>query len=266
MTRELRALVFDVDGTLADTEEMHRRAFNASFAAAGLAWRWNRDTYRGLLRVAGGRRRLRAFAVAGNDALVARDDFESLLRELHEDKTRRYDALLRERPLPLRPGVARLLDEARDGGLRVVIATTTTAANLDALLAPHFGADWRARFAAIVCGGDVARLKPAPDAYTEALHRLALGAEEALAFEDSANGIASAQAAGLGVVVTPTWYSQAEALPSGLVTLPHLGDPGSPLPPRSPGAPWVDLARLREWHAMHTTTHTATGRGIAACC
>lgn len=262
MSAELRALIFDVDGTLADTEETHRRAFNASFAAAGLPWWWNRDTYRWLLRVAGGRQRLRAFAAASNDGLAERRDFERILRDLHEDKTRRYDAALRERPLPLRPGIARLLDEARDDGVRVAIATTTTAANLGALLEPHFGAAWRRRFAAIVCGGDVPRLKPAPDAYLEALRRLGLGADQALAFEDSANGIASARAAGLAVVVTPTWYSRAETLPQGLVTLPHLGDVDAPLPPASPGAPWVDLARLREWHATYTTS----ARRIAACC
>lgn len=251
MSAGLRALIFDVDGTLADTEECHRRAFNASFAAAELPWWWNRATYRDLLHVAGGRQRMRAHAERSNDGLVARSDFELLLRRLHEDKTRRYDALLRERPLPLRPGIARLFDEAAEHGVRLAIATTTTAANLDALLAPHFGLDWHRRFAAIVCGGDVARLKPAPDAYLEALRRLGLGADAALAFEDSANGIRSAQAAGLDVIVTPTWYSQAEALPVGLLTLPHLGDADAPLPSGAPGAPLVDLARLRAWHAEY---------------
>ncbi|HEY0180822.1 MAG TPA: HAD-IA family hydrolase [Dokdonella sp.] len=263
MRPALEALIFDVDGTLADTEEFHRRAFNATFAAADLPWWWNRSTYRELLRVAGGRRRMRAFAERSSDGLATRKDFEALLDALHADKTRRYDALLREQPLALRPGVARLIDEAAAAGVRVAIATTTTAANLDALLAPHFGAAWRERFAAVVCGADVDALKPAPDAYLEALRRLRVDADAALAFEDSANGIRSAQAAGLAVVVTPTWYSLAEALPPALVSLPHLGDPGAPLPPDSPGAPYVDLVRLRTWHAEHLGA--SNGR-IAACC
>ena len=264
MSAELRALIFDVDGTLADTEEFHRRAFNASFAAFGLDWWWNRETYRDLLRVAGGKQRMRAYAASQDDGVAGHPDFDALIRALHEDKTRRYDAQLREQPLALRPGIARLFDEASANGVRLALATTTTAANLEALLTPSLGAHWRDRFAAIVCGGDVAQLKPAPDAYVETLRRLRLDPGEALAFEDSANGIRSAQAAGLGVIVTPTWYSLAEALPPGLVSLPHLGDPDHPLPLGAPGAPQVDLARLRTWHAEHDAA-TSPGR-IAACC
>lgn len=255
--RTLRALIFDVDGTLADTEESHRRSFNATFAAFGLEWWWNRETYRELLRVAGGRQRMRAFAEREDSTLAARADFSELLARLHADKTRRYDALLREQPLPMRPGIERLFDAAEASGTRLAIATTTTAANLDALLEPSLGARWRMRFDAIVCGGDVAELKPAPDAYLEALRRLQLDAADVLAFEDSANGIRSAQAAGIAVIVTPTWYSLAEALPAGLVSLPHLGDPDHVLPMDAPGAPFVDLPRLRAWHAAATVPQFA---------
>ena len=264
MKPQLRALIFDVDGTLADTEESHRYAFNATFAAAGLGWCWDRATYRELLRVAGGRRRMRAYAEHEDVLVAARADLDDLLLTLHRDKTRRYDTRLREQPIPLRPGIKRLFDEAAAGGVRLAIATTTTATNLDALLQPHFGSRWRERFATVVCGGDVARLKPAPDAYLEVLQRLCLETDEALAFEDSTNGIRSAHAAGLAVIVTPTWYSQAEGLPPALVSLPHLGDPEQPLPLGSPGAPFVDLARLRAWHADHITTREP--RRIFACC
>jgi HAD superfamily hydrolase (TIGR01509 family) len=262
MTRELRALIFDVDGTLADTEEFHRRAFNATFAAFCLDWWWNRETYRDLLRVAGGRQRMQAFASEQTDGLALRDDFDVLLREMHAHKTRHYDGLLREQPLALRPGISRLFDEARSHDVRLAITTTTTAANLEALLTPSLGHVWRERFAAIVCGGDVARLKPAPDAYLETLRRLRIDADEALAFEDSANGIRSAQAAGLTVIVTPTWYSLAENLPAGFVSLPHLGDPDHALPMGAPGAPYIDLARLRGWHAEATNSPVR----ISACC
>ena len=250
MTAELRALIFDVDGTLADTEEFHRRAFNAAFSAAGLNWWWNRATYRELLRVAGGRQRMRAFAELEDPVTTARADFEQLLTALHAAKTRRYDASLREEPLPLRPGIARLFEEAADAHLTLAIATTTTAANLDALLEPHFGRAWRERFAAIVSGSEIRRLKPEPDVYLEALRQLGLDASECLAFEDSANGIRSATAAGLAVIATPTWYSLADALPPAFVSLPHLGDPDTPLPKDAPGAPYVDLKSLREWHRL----------------
>ncbi|HKP66427.1 MAG TPA: HAD family hydrolase, partial [Casimicrobiaceae bacterium] len=114
MSSELRALIFDVDGTLADTEEFHRRAFNAAFSAADLNWWWNRGTYRELLRVAGGRQRMRAFAEREDASTTQRADFEELLTALHAAKTRRYDASLREEPLPLRPGIQRLFDEAAE--------------------------------------------------------------------------------------------------------------------------------------------------------
>jgi HAD superfamily hydrolase (TIGR01509 family) len=262
MSAELRALIFDVDGTLADTEEFHRRAFNTVFAAAGLTWWWNRNEYRELLRVAGGRQRIRAYAEREDAETAARPDFDALIAALHEAKTRRYDGSLREQPLPLRPGIARLLDEARAAGVRLAIATTTTAANLDALLEPSFGRDWRERFDVVASGSEIQRLKPAPDVYLEVLRQLGIGPNEALAFEDSANGIRSAESAGIAVVATPTWYSLAESLPPTLVALPHLGDPDTPLPRDSPGAPYVDLARLREWHRQ-AATHEARGRAVA---
>jgi HAD superfamily hydrolase (TIGR01509 family) len=262
MSTELHALIFDVDGTLADTEEFHRRAFNATFSAADLGWWWNRTTYRELLRIAGGRQRMRAFAEREDPVTTQRADFEELLTALHAAKTRRYDASLREEPLPLRPGIARLFDEAADAHLTLAIATTTTAANLDALLEPHFGRTWRERFAAVVSGSEIKRLKPEPDVYIETLRQLGLDASECLAFEDSANGIRAAEAAGLAVVATPTWYSLAESLPPAFVTLEHLGDPEKPLPKGTPGAPFVDVARLRAWHRL-AIAHEPLGR--AAC-
>jgi HAD superfamily hydrolase (TIGR01509 family) len=262
MSTDLRALIFDVDGTLADTEEFHRRAFNAAFSAADLHWWWNRGTYRELLRVAGGRQRMRAFAEREDAVTTQRADFEELLTALHAAKTRRYDASLREEPLPLRPGIARLFEEAAAAHVTLAIATTTTAANLDALLEPHFGRNWRERFAAIVSGNEVKRLKPEPDVYIETLRQLGLDANECLAFEDSANGIRAAEAAGLSVIATPTWYSLAESLPETLVSLPHLGDPEMPLPKGTPGAPHVDLETLREWH-KHALAREPLGR--AAC-
>lgn len=262
MSTTLRALIFDVDGTLADTEEFHRRAFNATFAAAGLNWWWNRSTYRELLRVAGGRQRMRAFAEREDAPTAQRADFDELLVALHAAKTRRYDASLREEPLPLRPGVARLFDEADAAGIALAIATTTTAANLDALLEPHFGTKWRERFAAVVSGSEIQRLKPEPDVYVETLRQLGVEADACLAFEDSTNGVRSAERAGLVVIATPTWYSLAETLPPTFVSLPHLGDPETPLPRGTPGAPFVDLERLREWHRL-AVAHEPLGR--AAC-
>ncbi len=253
MSTPLRALLFDVDGTLADTEELHRLAFNEAFAEFGLDWFWDRLRYRELLAVAGGRARMRAWAASRTPDRTEDPGFEALLGEVHRVKTRRYGELAASRGLPLRPGVARLIEEAAASGLALGIVTTTTAANVDVLLAPHFGQQWRERFATIVTGADVAATKPAPHLYVEALARLRLRPGAALAFEDSANGIRSARAADIDVIATPTWYSNAEPLPPTLATLPHLGDPDFPLSNEFPGAPWVDVACLRAWHANRGT-------------
>lgn len=222
----LRALVFDVDGTLADTEEAHRAAFNAAFAALGLPWHWDRALYTRLLDVAGGRERIAHFAPQAEPALVDR---------LHARKTEAYGARLAAGAVPLRPGVATLLDAAAHAGLALAIATTTTPANIAALLAPALGARWRARFAAIADGHSAARKKPHPQAYLQVLAALGLPAAQALAFEDSANGLRAARAAGIATVATPTAYTAQHDLTAALRVLPDLAG--------------VDLATLRGWHA-----------------
>ena len=197
-----RALIFDVDGTLAETEELHRAAFNAAFADAGLDWVWDVPLYGVLLRTTGGKERLRAFAemrgLAVDDALVAR---------LHAAKNVRYAALMRGDARALRPGVERLIHEARGRGLRLAIATTTLRANVDVLLE---ATGLTGLFEAIVAGDEVARKKPAPDVYLRVLDLLGLAAEDCLAFEDSRNGLLAACDAGLATVVTPGIYTMGE--------------------------------------------------------
>ncbi|WP_101067208.1 HAD-IA family hydrolase [Roseovarius salinarum] len=200
----LRALILDVDGTLAETEEAHRAAFNATFARWGLGWHWSRDTYRELLRTTGGKERIRAFQGAEGplgDAEIA---------ALHAEKTRAYAGILARGDLSLRPGVADLIAGARRRGWRVAVATTTTRPNVEALCRCCWDSPADALFDVIVAGDEVAAKKPAPDVYDLALSRLALPPGDGLAFEDSRNGLLSARAAGLRVVVTPSAYTDAE--------------------------------------------------------
>jgi beta-phosphoglucomutase-like phosphatase (HAD superfamily) len=124
----LKALIFDVDGTLAETEEVHRQAFNDAFAAAGVGWHWDRATYRRLLAVTGGKERM---AVWRRE--VGSGPTDAVLAELHRDKSARYAAILASGGLVARPGVMRIIAEARAAGLRVAVATTTSPANVEAL-------------------------------------------------------------------------------------------------------------------------------------
>ena len=244
----LQALIFDVDGTLADTESAHRAAFNAAFAEAGLDWHWSEALYARLLDVAGGKERI-AHYWRSVDPLHAARSGETINR-IHAIKTRLYEAKVSGGRLPLRPGIVRLIAEAARAGLPMAIATTTTPANVDALLREPLGRNWRRLFAAVCDAGATQRKKPAPDVYFAALHALGLPGYACIAFEDSENGLAAASAAGIPAIVTPTACTALHSFSDALLVLPHLGDPAHPLERRIPGADhrWVDLAALARWH------------------
>ena len=204
----LEALIFDVDGTLADTEEAHRCSFNAAFERHRLGWEWSREQYRELLQVNGGKERIRAYiALLDVDATERRRLLE-LTPVLHAEKTRWYTAIVRDGAVPLREGVTQLIDNALHAGLHLGIATTTTAANIDALLSATLGESGAEKFDVIAAGDVVAAKKPAPDIYQLALRTLGVEPERAIAFEDSFNGLASAVDAGLWTVVTPTYWTE----------------------------------------------------------
>ncbi len=243
----LSALIFDVDGTLADTESTHRHAFNAAFKEAGLDWHWNEPLYARLLAVAGGKERLRYYwnRIAPGEANTSAAD-ETIAR-LHAIKTRHYEAMIGNGWLCLRPGVRRLIREAHAARIPLAIATTTTFANIDALLRAPLGPDWSTLFAAIADGSTAGPKKPAPDVYLKILEQLAQPADTCIAFEDSENGLRAARTAGIPAIITPTAYTASQCFDDALLVLPHLGDPGEPLPQPLPGAQqcWVDLAALR---------------------
>ncbi len=274
----LQAVIFDVDGTLAETEEFHRQAFNDAFAAHGLAVRWSVEQYRLLLRVTGGKERLAAYFRGAVDGAAAPADgpqpppgeaATAWIAALHATKNRLYAERLAGGTVSLRPGVARLLDEAAAAGITPAIATTTSDPNLDALLTPLLGAAWRRGFGAIVAGDQVARKKPAPDVYLECLRRLGLAATDAVAIEDSQGGVRAARAAGIAVLATPSLYCANDDLSGAQAQVPDLGDPVAPWPSPQPGFPrrWVefnDLERLRARSAA-TQPREETRRGDKTC-
>jgi HAD superfamily hydrolase (TIGR01509 family) len=206
----LRALIFDVDGTLAETEEIHRRAFNEVFAAEGIGWDWDQALYARLLEVTGGKERIRHY-IDAYGATPALDD--AAIAALHRAKTQRYTHMIDSGEIGLRPGIARLLEEAPAQGVRLAIATTTSRPNVDALLRVTLGSQ---PFEVIAAGDEVAAKKPAPDVYLLALERLGLPASDCVAIEDTINGLRSAQAAGLACVITPSVYGGTGPFPGAL--------------------------------------------------
>ncbi|MBI3453358.1 MAG: HAD-IA family hydrolase [Rhodospirillales bacterium] len=245
----LRALIFDVDGTLAETEEAHRRAFNESFRDRRLDWQWDRALYRRLLDVTGGKERIRHYMAciaydpgAGGDALV---------RDLHLAKNRHYAKLVAAGHVSLRPGIRRVIAQARQTGIRLAIATTTSPESVERLLVAAFGPESPGWFDAIAAGDAVAAKKPAPDVYQLALRQLGLATQECLALEDSENGLRAALAAGLKTVVTVSTYTDGQDFSGAAIVLSDLGEPEHPfrvLAGDAFGGHFADCALLQRWH------------------
>lgn len=235
---ELGALLFDVDGTLADTErDGHRVAFNRAFADADLDWDWSVELYGQLLRVTGGKERIKYYLAEFNRDFVPPADLDGFVAGLHAAKTVHYKALMAEGCIPLRPGVEALLREAHEKGVRLAIATTTTPDNVTSLLSNTLGPssiDW---FEQIGAGDVVPNKKPAPDIYTWVLQRMKLAPDQVVAFEDSGHGVTSAAEAGITrILVTTNGYTEGQEFDRASEVLPEL---------RQANGAAIDLAYLK---------------------
>ncbi|MGA9665652.1 MAG: HAD family hydrolase [Gallionella sp.] len=203
----IKAIIFDVDGTLADTEDGHRKSFNKAFAENGLDWNWDVALYDKLLKVTGGKERIKYYADSFLTGYKKPDDFDEFVKHLHKAKTAHYTTMLREGNIPLRPGIQQLIHDAHAAGIKLAIATTTSPENVSALLEVGLGKDWERHFAANGCGDIVPNKKPAPDIYFWVLDKLKLAPEQCIALEDSNNGLRSAIAAGIKTYVITNPYT-----------------------------------------------------------
>ena len=260
----IEALIFDVDGTMADTEEAHRVAFNLAFERFRLDWEWQPGEYRDLLKVAGGKERIAHHIDTLPLDAGERRRMHALVPDVHAEKTRFYSAFVNDGAVPLREGVGRLIDEARSAGCRLAIASTTTAINIDKLLKATLGKYGKAMFDVIACGDEAEAKKPAPDIYRHALARLEISAARGVAVEDSLNGLRAATAAGLWTLITPNFWTAGTDFSAAPLVLPRLGEPDRPLP-GEPGdrllsAAWLTFDELTQQVARNPERHAGLRR------
>ena len=213
----MTAIIFDVDGTLAETEELHRRSFNQAFADlrvnrlwldATAGWCWSVDTYGRLLKTTGGKERIASYL--RDDLSVDPENLQPVIAKIHAAKTRLFARFLADGHIAPRPGVERIIATARSIGVRLAIATTTSRSNVDALCRALFHQAPETLFQAVSTGEDVVSKKPAPDVYDLTLARLGLPSTACIALEDSRNGMMAAKAARIRCVVSPSVYMKGE--------------------------------------------------------
>ena len=224
----LQALIFDVDGTLANTEhDGHLRAFNEAFEIFGLDWYWDSDLYGDLLSVSGGKERLAHYISKYSPSLDRSLGVEDIA-EIHNKKTEIFISRIANGQITLRIGVERLIKEAIECNLRLAIATTTSFKNVEALMKSTLGKSALEYFEVVAAGDIVNKKKPAPDIYHYVLNQLNLSCDDCVAFEDSQIGFQAAISAGLKTVVTLSEYTKANNFEGALVVLDHLGEEDKP--------------------------------------
>ena len=223
----LKAIIFDCDGVLVDTErDGHRVGFNRAFEQFGIAAEWDVALYGKLLQVAGGKERMRAyFDEYGwpEDKVAEFGGRDELILALHKAKTGITAGLVGEGALPLRPGISRIVDEAIAAGVTLGVCTTSNPKFIDAVL-DLFGPERKAKFAFVHAGDCVARKKPDPEIYELAKISLKLPVEQCVVIEDSRNGLLAAKGAGLPCLITTSTYTVDEDFTEADRVVPELGD------------------------------------------
>jgi len=220
----LQAIIFDCDGVLVDTErDGHRVAFNRAFAEFGIETTWNPLEYKELVKVAGGKERMKHY-FGQKGCPAGYPDRDELILKLHRRKTELFMELIASGELPLRPGIKRLVDEAIARGVRLAVCSTSNERSVNLIVERLLGPERKARFSAILAGDVVSKKKPDPEIYALCRERLNLDPSRCVVIEDSRNGLLAARGAGFHCLVTTNGYTQEEDFREADRVVPELGD------------------------------------------
>lgn len=251
----IEALLWDVDGTLAETErDGHLVAFNYAFQALNVPWRWNEQRYGALLKVSGGRERLLYDMRFQEHAPAEMGEREQLAERVHRVKNQLYADIVARDQLKLREGVRDLMEDCVLAKVRMGIVTTTSRCNVDSLMAGQIGENWTALFATVVCAEQAPQKKPHPQAYLLALQNLQVEPYLAVAIEDAAAGMSAAQAAGIPVVITHSHYFPSVSSEAALAVGASLGRSQGWKPSADTRVSRISLEQINHWWAAFVCT------------
>ncbi len=229
MPRNLQAVLFDCDGVLAETErDGHRVCYNLAFEREGVDAHWSVGDYAGLVRIAGGKERLRAFFAAHPEKYPPAEFGQERILRLYRRKTEIFREMAAKGRLKARPGIPRLIRELHESGVLLFVCSTSHRESVEALLRANLGETGIGWFADLLCGDIVPHKKPAPDIYRLAVEKHALGPARCVVVEDSRNGLLAALGAGLHCLITTSFYTSRESFAEADAAVSTLGDPGGP--------------------------------------
>ena len=251
---KLNAILFDVGGTIAESEEIHRVSFNEAFKEFGLNWYWDEAIYRELVFIGGGKERIKHYITRAWPEMLKQKNLTKYIESVHKIKGQIYEEFLNDSQLKARPGIIRLLKELKNGKIRLAIVSDTTEENLINLFKKGLGINPIEWFEILAHGGCTIQKKPSPDIYLWTLERLKLPPESCLAIEDAPRGVDSAIDAGLKVLVTPSIYTLEEKFEKSSLLLSHLGEPEEPfnvIKGDAFGHSFVDLDLLKKIHGSN---------------
>lgn len=228
--KNLKALIFDCDGVIAETErDGHRVSFNRAFREAGLKAEWSVEEYGELVKIAGGKERMKHYFKQNPEILAPENCTDEFIKKLHKRKTEIFMEMSERGELPVRPGIRRLVTQAHEKGILLAVCSTSNEKSVTALIKSVLGEESLNWFDRIFAGDIVKAKKPAPDIYNLVKDNFNLNPDECMVVEDSRNGLLAAKAAGMHCIVTVSYYSTEEDFAEADIVVSSLGDPGEPV-------------------------------------